>query len=99
MKESIKTKYEELTREVKEYTSRFYSTRSVDACTLSAYGQPGQPEDKTKSSPNVFFVKDLIIQVMTAKSLGYQTHLYSEGNKLTVVYVERKPDIPLALRH
>ena len=93
---TIKSKYESLIVEVKNYVSRFNSTRSVDACTLPAYGQPGQPEDKAKSSTNVFFVKDLISQVMTAKTLGYQTRLYSDGDKLVVVFVE--PPAPLPTR-
>ena len=102
---SFKKKYEELTAKhealisaVKGYTRAFCSTRSVDSSILPAYGQPGQPEDKSKSSPNVFFVKDLITQVMSAKTLGFETVLYTDGGILTVGFRERTPDIPLALR-
>ena len=93
----MKTKYESLVAEVKNYVLNYRSTRSVEALTLPAYGKAGEVNDPNKQ-PNVVFVKDLINQVMTAKTLGYETKLMSDGKVLSVFFVESKPNIPWLFR-
>ena len=99
MKISIKTKYEALTKVVNDYVSALKSVKTKTAVVLPAYGQPGKDDVDSKNSPNVVFIKDLITQVMTAKSLGYRTELYSEGSTLLVKFVEKTPPVPFALQY
>ena len=99
MKQTIKAKYEELVREVIRYKTALFAVRSVVSLEIPAYGKVGEPNDPVKSQPNVVFVKDLISQIMTAKTLGYETYLQSDGSTLTVYLVEKKPPLPMLLQY
>ena len=99
MKQTIKAKYEELVSEVKRYKTALFAVRSVVSLELPAYGKGVEPNDPVKSQPNVVFVKDLISQIMTAKTLGYETYLQSNGGTLTVYLVEKKPPLPMLLQY
>ena len=99
MKQTIKAKYEELSREVTRYKTALFGVRSVVSLELPAYGKVGEPNEPGKAQPNVVFVKDLISQIMTAKTLGYETYLQSDGGTLTVYLVEKKPPLPMTLQY
>ena len=99
MKQTIKAKYEELIREVIRYKTALFAVRSVVSLELPAYGKGGEPNEPVKSQPNVVFVRDLISQIMTAKMLGYETYLRSEGSSLVVYLVEKKPPLPMVLQY
>jgi hypothetical protein len=83
---------------VKKYVGQLRDIKITVALTLPAYGNPGEPNEPGKSQPNVVFVKDLITQVHTAGRLGYDTHLIADGSALSVLFVEKTPQMPALLQ-
>lgn len=105
MKVSIKKKYENLVADnaklvsyVKGFLQTLHGLHTVVASTLPAFGKEGETYEVSKTPPNVFFVKDMITQVMSGNSLGYETCLEVKNGALYVVY-RKKAEVPYELRY
>ena len=82
---------------LQKYVNELKRLRAETSLSLPAYGRDGEENIPGKSQPNVVFVKDLISQVEAARVLGFNTHLQSDQGRLSVVFVEKRPRLPVQL--
>lgn len=83
----------------KEFLTKLRTQRSIRAFF---YRASEQPQKITPNAPpqqfNVVEIRALITHVLTANALGYQTVLQAhDENDLTIVFMEKPPQIPTAL--
>ena len=97
--QNMQSNYDTLVATVKNYVAAVSAVKSKTAGVYPAYGKPGEENSPTKSQPNVVFVKDLINQVETARQLGYNTRLTSNGGELFIEFREKVPSIPVSLQY
>jgi hypothetical protein len=97
---SWQKKYEELVSVAKKFVADIQQRKTTMPIFYTASDQPkaivpGAPHQQF----NVLEVRHLITQVLTADSLGYQTMLTTQGDKLIITFSEKYPFIPLNLQY
>jgi hypothetical protein len=91
----LQERYDGLAEAVRQYVRKLRELKGQKAGTFPAYGRDGEENIAGKSAPNVMFVKDLITQVMTAKNLGYDTQVTSDGRELVVEFTQPAPRLSI----
>src|ERR1019366_6667772 len=89
---SWQQKYDALVSVTKKFITDIQDRKTITPIFYTASDQPkaivpGAPPQQF----NVLEVRHLITQVLTADSLGYQTMLTTQGDKLIVIFSEKYP--------